>query len=235
MLGEASGPRLCAAVVGAMAALAGAPSGAPAAPAEGTHGTMLGSHSMLYLNTEPAHQEALFRAARDAGVEYLRMPFAVTIVYRRDAAPDLAAVRRIDELAVKYGITVLAGIEGIPWYLSGCPSAHYTVHEKCTIAAQHTALFSDMVRRIVRSAPHIHHWELGNEPDIDFGFHGTPAEYAAHASLVAREYAIPAVVGTGDATRRLHPGQLVTVDGTAGTVTTHDEPAATAVDDAAQR
>jgi rifampicin phosphotransferase len=47
---------------------------------------------------------------------------------------------------------------------------------------------------------------------------------AAHASLVAREYAIPAVVGTGDATVRLHSGQLVTVDGTAGTVTPHDKP-----------
>lgn len=42
---------------------------------------------------------------------------------------------------------------------------------------------------------------------------------AAHASLVAREYGIPAVVGTGDATARLHDGQIVTVDGTAGTIT----------------
>jgi pyruvate,water dikinase len=41
---------------------------------------------------------------------------------------------------------------------------------------------------------------------------------AAHASLIAREYGIPAVVGTGDATRRLRAGQLVTVDGGAGTV-----------------
>ncbi len=47
---------------------------------------------------------------------------------------------------------------------------------------------------------------------------------AAHASLLAREYGIPAVVGTGDATRRLRPGQLVTVDGAAGTVTPHDQP-----------
>ena len=46
---------------------------------------------------------------------------------------------------------------------------------------------------------------------------------AAHASLVAREYGIPAVVGTSDATRRLHPGEVVTVDGNTGTVT----PAAT--------
>ena len=42
---------------------------------------------------------------------------------------------------------------------------------------------------------------------------------AAHASLVAREYGVPAVVGTGDATTRLRQGQTVTVDGTAGTVT----------------
>ncbi|HEX6055812.1 MAG TPA: PEP-utilizing enzyme, partial [Intrasporangium sp.] len=42
---------------------------------------------------------------------------------------------------------------------------------------------------------------------------------AAHASLVAREYGIPAVVGTGDATSRLRTGQIVTVDGAAGVVT----------------
>jgi phosphoenolpyruvate synthase/pyruvate phosphate dikinase len=41
---------------------------------------------------------------------------------------------------------------------------------------------------------------------------------AAHASLVAREYGIPAVVATGDATQRLHDGQLVAVDGTLGRV-----------------
>jgi rifampicin phosphotransferase len=41
---------------------------------------------------------------------------------------------------------------------------------------------------------------------------------AAHASLVAREFGIPAVVATGDATRRLRNGQLVTVDGSAGFV-----------------
>ena len=41
---------------------------------------------------------------------------------------------------------------------------------------------------------------------------------AAHASLVAREYGIPAVVATGSATLRLRDGQVVTVDGGAGTV-----------------
>ncbi len=41
----------------------------------------------------------------------------------------------------------------------------------------------------------------------------------SHGSIVAREYGIPAVLGTADATRRIRTGQLVTVDGAAGTVT----------------
>lgn len=49
---------------------------------------------------------------------------------------------------------------------------------------------------------------------------------AAHASLVAREYGIPAVVATGDATLRLQSGQMVTVDGAAGTITPHTHPIA---------
>jgi phosphohistidine swiveling domain-containing protein len=43
---------------------------------------------------------------------------------------------------------------------------------------------------------------------------------AAHAAVIAREYGIPAIVGTGDATRRLHTGMLVTIDGGTGTVET---------------
>jgi len=41
---------------------------------------------------------------------------------------------------------------------------------------------------------------------------------AAHAAVIAREYGIPAIVGTGDATRRLHTGMRVTIDGGTGTV-----------------
>ena len=41
----------------------------------------------------------------------------------------------------------------------------------------------------------------------------------AHGSIVAREYGIPAVMGTGNATQRITSGQEITVDGSAGTVT----------------
>ena len=43
----------------------------------------------------------------------------------------------------------------------------------------------------------------------------------AHAAIVAREHGLPAVVGTVHATTELADGQLVTVDGTAGTVMVH--------------
>jgi len=45
----------------------------------------------------------------------------------------------------------------------------------------------------------------------------------SHSSIVAREYGIPAVLGTGVATKLIQSGQLITVDGDAGTVTLLDE------------
>ncbi|WP_104137969.1 PEP/pyruvate-binding domain-containing protein [Arthrobacter sp. ZGTC131] len=47
----------------------------------------------------------------------------------------------------------------------------------------------------------------------------------SHSSIVAREYGIPAVLGTGVATQRLTSGRQVRVDGDAGTVTLEPEPA----------
>jgi pyruvate,water dikinase len=44
---------------------------------------------------------------------------------------------------------------------------------------------------------------------------GSPA---SHASVIAREYGIPAVVGCGDATARLRTGLRVTVNGSTGNV-----------------
>ena len=41
----------------------------------------------------------------------------------------------------------------------------------------------------------------------------------SHAAIVSREYRLPAVVGTGDATTRIKTGDVLRVDGDAGTVT----------------
>ncbi|HEX6345803.1 PEP/pyruvate-binding domain-containing protein [Umezawaea sp.] len=48
----------------------------------------------------------------------------------------------------------------------------------------------------------------------------------SHPAIIAREYRVPAVLATGDATRRLRSGQLVTVDGSRGVVDIIDSPTA---------
>jgi pyruvate,water dikinase len=40
----------------------------------------------------------------------------------------------------------------------------------------------------------------------------------AHGSIVAREFGIPAVLGTGEASKRIRHGQRITVDGDRGMV-----------------
>jgi pyruvate, water dikinase len=40
----------------------------------------------------------------------------------------------------------------------------------------------------------------------------------SHAAIVAREYGMPAVVGTGHATKQIKTGQLIRVDGDRGIV-----------------
>jgi pyruvate,water dikinase len=45
----------------------------------------------------------------------------------------------------------------------------------------------------------------------------------SHMAIVAREYGLPAVVGTGSATQRIRDGQRIRVDGGRGTVTLLDE------------
>ena len=40
----------------------------------------------------------------------------------------------------------------------------------------------------------------------------------SHGSIVAREYGIPAVLGTGDATRRIRNGQIIEINGNTGTI-----------------
>ena len=45
----------------------------------------------------------------------------------------------------------------------------------------------------------------------------------SHMAIVAREYGLPAVVGTGSATQRIRTGQRIRVDGGRGIVTILDE------------
>ena len=149
-----------------------------------TYGDHLGSHSMLYLNSTPTQQEALFRATSEAGLKYLRMDFAIGLVFRWDGT-DFSAVNRIDDLAARYRIRVLGVITETPWFISGCPEVPPHLVGRCGPAPEHEATWRDMVSQVVRRAPNVRHWELGNEPDDPGTFLGSPSDYARWAALAA--------------------------------------------------
>jgi hypothetical protein len=167
-----------------------------------TYGANLGSHAMLYLNTDPALQEAMFRASAEAGVRYLRMDFATSIVFA-DGKPDFEPVERVNALAATYGIEVLGVITTTPWYIAACPGGRTDHLDRCGPARGNERTWRRMVKRIVRRAPDVRHWELGNEPDNGASFIGGPAEYARWAALAA------------DGIRAASPGASIALGGPA--------------------
>lgn len=181
----------------AAAVLAFAP---PAGAQPPTYGGRLGAHSMLYLNSTAEQQEALFRAASQAGLQYLRLDFAVGMVFRWDGT-DFSAVDRIDALAARYRVRVLGTITETPWYLTDCAGVPFELLGRCAPAAEHEAAWRDMVSQIVRRARHVRHWELGNEPDQPHTFIGTTSDYARWASLAA------------DGIRAARPGARIAIGG----------------------
>jgi len=71
-------------------------------------------------------------------------------------------------------------------------------------------------------------WRLATAPDLaevlEAAVVAETGGLLSHAAIVAREYGIPAVLGVLEATTRLHDGQVVTVDGSAGRVRTEETP-----------
>jgi sugar phosphate isomerase/epimerase len=167
-----------------LVALAAGAAPAAATPAPGTYGARLGAHSMIYLNTPPAQQRAMFRAAADAGVQAVRMDFAIGQVFPRDGK-DFTAVDRVDALAAEYGVDVLGVITTTPWYMGACPDGRNQYAERCAPAPRYERRWRRMVAQVARRAGNVCCWELGNEPD-GYGFYAGVREYARWADLAAQ-------------------------------------------------
>ena len=71
--------------------------------------------------------------------------------------------------------------------------------------------------------------------DLILGFATNRGSTTSHVALLARALGIPAVVGLGDVTSRVQPGDFVLLDGTKGTVTVNPDEAARAAFDAQAR
>jgi hypothetical protein len=158
---------------------------ATAAPRPDSYGARLGAHAMIYLNSTRAEQELAFRLTAAAGLRFVRVDFAVAQVFPHRNVADFAAVDRVDALAARYGVDVLAVVTTTPWYIAACPGGATDTLTKCAPAPQHAATWRQMVATLAQRARHVGFWELGNEPDIGFGFRGPAADYARWAGLAA--------------------------------------------------
>ena len=156
-------------------------------PRKGSYGARLGSHSMLYLDSAPAQQRAMFLAARDAGVRYLRMDITMAVTFGpARGAEDYTALRRVDALAAKHKVNVLGVITGLTWWLTACPpNTPADRMAACPLRDGAEPEWSAMVAGTVSNAPHIRHWELFNEPDHVWLYEWTPDQYAHIATVTA--------------------------------------------------
>jgi hypothetical protein len=178
----------CRFAVGAVALACAAPLTAATAHAERLAGR-LGAHSMLYLDSSPAQQEALFRAAHEARVGSIRLDYTMGAVFRFLDQPDFAPVDRVNALARRYRLRVVAVITGLPFWLADCPAGTgFPDMSKCPPRADAEAEWGAMVRTVAARSPAVRAWELGNEPDVPGGrfFIGTPPAYARMAAVTAR-------------------------------------------------
>ena len=144
---------------------------------------------MLYLNSSPAEQRALFRATHDARLRSIRLDFTMGAVFGFMARPDFAPVDRVTALARRYRLQVDAVLTGLPFWLADCPPGTPLVEmSKCPPRPDAEAEWARMVMAVVRRSPAVGNWELGNEPDVPGGrfFIGTPAAYARAATVTAR-------------------------------------------------
>jgi hypothetical protein len=156
----------------------------PVMAAPGTYGERLGAHSMIYLNSTPDEQETAFRMTAAAGVRFMRMDFNVTQIYPL-TGEDFSAVDRVNALAAKYSVEILAVVVTTPSYIAACPDGSTAQLDHCAPAPAYEDLWRLMVARVAQRATNVRFWELGNEPDIGYGFSGPADEYARWAGVAA--------------------------------------------------
>jgi hypothetical protein len=139
---------------------------------------------MIYLNSTPSEQETAFQVTAAAGLRFVRIDFAVGQVFP-PGGEDFTAVDRVNALAGHYDVDVLGVVTTTPGYIAACAGGATEHLDRCAPAPGYEATWRGMVARIAKRASNVRFWELGNEPDIGFGFIGSAADYARWAGLAA--------------------------------------------------
>jgi len=162
------------------------------------------AHSMLNTCCTPYAQKArLFAEAKAMGATSIRLDVVLDGVFDVWNAPtgrNWAGVDEVIELSRRYRLPVLAVMRATPARISACPEPRPEGHHRC--APSDPRQFGLYVRAVVARAPDVFRAiEVWNEPDGEWAFDGTPAQYAAMLSATYR------------AVKRRFPGVTVLIGG----------------------
>jgi hypothetical protein len=130
--------------------------------------------------TPPALQDRLFEEAAASGARYVRVDVELHGIFGAAGSRERPEWRNLDamiERARRSGVRVLGLIRGTPLWLSSCPRRPAP---QATICAPRDA--GEWGRLAGEVAAHakgeIDRWEILNEPDADWAFTGSAADYA---------------------------------------------------------
>lgn len=167
-----------------------APPAASAATVSWRPDTQYASHSMVYVNSSYAFKRAMFEHAAASGASSIRLDLALTGVFGVDSRrPDWSGVDEITALSREFRLRVTAVILSTPWYLTNCPAGTPFERTHLCAPADPAGEWARQVEQVAaRTRGTISHFEIVNEPDGQWAFLGSPADYAA--MLVAGSAAI---------------------------------------------
>jgi hypothetical protein len=137
------------------------------------------AHSMVYTCCTPRElKERAFAEAKAMGAAYIRLDVEIGPIFERGGwrqQPDWSKLDEVLSLSAQYQLPVVAVLRSTPAQLSTCPNdpdpgrCAPTDYERYGRLA---AAIASHARGVIR------YWELLNEPDRRWAYHGTASDYA---------------------------------------------------------
>ena len=162
------------------------------------------SHSQLYTCcTDSATKEAMFLHAKESGAQFIRVDVAMESVFPQfgpSDGRDWEGLDEVAELSERYGLRVLAVLQGTPRQGASCPDEPWFEQRTCPPADP--LEWGEQAGEVAsRYAGRIDHFQIWNEPDGAWAFRGTPSDYAR---ILSASY---------DSIKRTAPGATVVLGG----------------------
>ena len=162
------------------AAVAAVASGGSTATSEASAPAPYSAHSMVYTCCTPSElKQRTFSEAKAMGSSYIRLDVEIGPIFELwggwRAQPDWSKLDEVMALSRRYGLPVVAVLRSTPGQLSSCPKDPHP--DRCAPTD-----YERYARLVATVAAHargvIRYWEVLNEPDGSWAFHGTPSQYA---------------------------------------------------------